>query len=105
MLRRRRSRSYLRCTWFWLYVRATLASLMFGSRALLQLIEHCGKCVLQIQGFLDFIGADVRILAVLQKTLALMLANELHESFGIGLPVHRKALEVLEDCAHARGAE
>src|SRR6185503_14961208 len=71
----------------------------------LQLIEHLRKCMLQLQGFLDFVGAYVWIFSVLQKARNLMLANEPDESLGVRLPVHRKAFEVFEYCPNAGSAE
>src|SRR4051794_8155925 len=65
--------------------------------ALLHLVEHLAEGVLDLQGLLDLVGRDVRILAILQEAGALVLPDELDERRGVRLPVHRKPFEVLED--------
>src|SRR5437867_1831788 len=71
----------------------------------LQLIKHLRKRVLDRQGFLYFVGAEKRILAVFQEAWTLVVANELDEPFRIGLPVHGKALEIFKNGADAGRAE
>src|SRR5436853_2720325 len=71
----------------------------------LQLIEHLRKRVLDRQGFLYFVGAEKRILAVFQKARALVIADELYEGHRIGLPIHREAFEIFKDCSDASRTE
>ena len=74
-------------------------------KILLHLIEHLGQGVLDPQGLLDFVGGDIRILPVFDKARALVVPDELDERFRVGLPVHRKPFEVLEDRVDARFSE
>src|SRR4051794_20740254 len=62
----------------------------------LHLVKHFRKGLLELQGLLDLVCRDVRILAIFQEAGTLMLANELDERRHIGLPVLRKAFQVLE---------
>src|SRR5688572_21989318 len=89
--------------WFWLYVRATLAS-PIGS-PLLQLIQYFRHGALNPQRLLDFISGEVRILAVLQEARLLVLANKPDKCFRVRLPIFRKAFEILEHGVEASPAE
>ena len=73
--------------------------------ASLHLVEHGRERRLQLQRLLDLVGADVRVLAVLQEARALVLAHELDEGRRVRLPVLREALEVLEDGVDAQARE
>src|SRR5919107_3118684 len=72
---------------------------------LLQLIEHFRHRALHLQRLLDFISAEERILAVFKETRDLVRAHKSGEPFRVGLPVHRKALEVLEHRPDAGSAK
>src|SRR3954454_16383108 len=76
---------------------SSFSSMARPAAASLHLVEHVRKVRLDLERFLDFVGAHVGILAVFQEAWALVLANELDEGRSIRLPVRRKALEVLED--------
>src|SRR6267142_3977750 len=82
-----------------------MPSILRGTRILLQLIQHFRKCVLDLQSLLYFIRAEVGILSVFQKARALVITDEPDEGLGVGLPIHREAFEVFEDCTHAGSAE
>src|SRR5215471_11281097 len=62
----------------------------------LHLIEHGGERRLQLQSFLDLVGAHVGILTVLQEARTLVFPEELDDAVRVGLPVLRPALEVHE---------
>src|SRR5262245_9133117 len=64
---------------------------------LLQLIEHLGQGALDLQGLLDLVGGDIRILPVFDEARTLVVADELDERFRVRFPVRRKPLEVLEN--------
>src|SRR6516164_5893380 len=68
----------------------------------LHLVEHLPKSRFQPECLLDFVGADVRILAIFEKARALVLAYEFNEGGSIRLPVFREAFEILEDGVHTR---
>src|SRR5262249_25199607 len=57
------------------------------------------------QGLLDLIGAHVRVLTVFHETRALVLAHELHDGRGVGLPVLGETFEIFEYRVDARGVE
>src|SRR5262249_489761 len=67
----------------------------------LHLVEHLPERRFQLERLLDLVGADIRILAVLEKARTLVLADEFDEGGSIRLPVFRKAFEILEDGVHA----
>src|SRR6476469_3382218 len=58
----------------WMSSFSSMARPAVGS---LHLVEHVRKVRLDLERFLDFVGAHVGILTVLQEAWALMLANEL----------------------------
>src|SRR4051794_24924097 len=71
----------------------------------LVLVEHDGEGFLHGQGLLDLVGRDVRVLTVLEEAWPLMLANERDEGGGVGSPILRKSLELLEDRGDAGRGE
>src|SRR5207302_2055354 len=60
---------------------------------------------LQPECLLDFVGAHIRILAVLKKARTVVVADELDEGGSIRLPVLREAFEILKDGVQARGGK
>src|SRR5712671_5922317 len=64
---------------------------------LLREVKHRRQRSPYLQRFLDFIGTDIRIFAILQKARALVLVHELDERRYIRLPVRRKSFEIFED--------
>ncbi len=69
--------------------------------ALLHLVEHVGEASLDSQRLLDLVGADERILAVLEEAWALMVADEFDEGRRVRLPVLREAFEIFKDGVHS----
>src|SRR5262249_1074204 len=66
-------------------------------RLLLHLIEHRGQRCFHPERLLYLVSSDEGILAVFQKTRALMLADEFCEGRSIRLPIRREALKMFED--------
>src|SRR5262245_38873440 len=52
-------------------------------RGSLHLVEHLSERCFQLERLLDFVGADVRILAIFEKARAMMLADEFDEGGSI----------------------
>src|SRR6516225_6024094 len=67
------------------------------TRLLLHLIEHRGQRCFHLERLLYLVSSDEGILAVFQKTWALMVADEFCEGRGVRLPVRRKALKIFKD--------
>jgi len=67
------------------------------NRSLLHLVEHVGEVFLQPLRLLDFDGSNIWIFTVFQKARALVLAEKFDERRNIGLPVHGKSFELLEN--------
>src|SRR5262245_28217045 len=65
-------------------------------RPSLHLIEHHGQRCFHLKGLLYLISTHKRILAIFQKTWALMLADEFYECWSVRLPIRREALQVFE---------
>src|SRR3954452_5360157 len=72
---------------------------------LLHLVERFRKGPFQLQGFLDFIAAHVRIFPILEKARTLMLVKELGDRGYVCLPVLRKSFEVCKNSRDARLGE
>ena len=70
---------------------------VFAPPSSLHLVEHFRKSLFEPQRLLDFLGCDIRIFPVLQKTRTLMITNELDERRQIGLPVCWKSLQVFKN--------
>src|ERR1700730_2115655 len=73
--------------------------------ASLHLIEHRRERGFQLQRFFDFVSGHVRIFRILKKARALMISHELYERWGVGLPVRREPIEVLEHGSEAGRTE
>src|SRR4051794_25882972 len=71
-------------------------SWMCSRPPLLHLLEHVGERRSELQRLLDLVARDVGILPVFEETVALVRTDELDERGRVRLPVHRKALQVLE---------
>src|SRR5277367_597413 len=74
-------------------------------RWLLHLIEHIGECRLELERLFDFIGGDIRILAVFEEAWALVLTHKRDEGRRIRFPVGREPFQILENCVHASQTE
>src|SRR5215218_9003521 len=109
MLTRRRPGVYARGTCDWLYDRALPPSVLttdsFSTRLLLQLVEHLRKRALHLESLLDLVGAEIRVLPILQEARALVVPHEPDERLRVGLPVLRETFQVLEDGVHAEARE
>src|SRR5215475_11253118 len=64
--------------------------------ALLHLVQHLRKGLFQPQRLLDLTGSDKRILAVLEKTGALVFAKELRHRRHVRPPILRPPFQVRE---------
>src|SRR5262249_49383379 len=58
---------------------------------------HRRQRCFHLKGLLYLVSTDERILAIFQKTWALMLAHEFCEGRGVRFPVRRKALKIFKD--------
>src|SRR6516225_2922698 len=64
---------------------------------LLHLVKHRRQRCFHFEGLLYLVSSDKWILAVFQKTWALMFADEFCERRGVGLPVGWKPIKIFED--------
>src|SRR5437870_1119078 len=71
----------------------------------LHLVEHVAEGGLELERFLDFLRAHIRILTIFEEAGALMIADELDEGGCIRLPIFREAFEILKDCVQAGAGE
>src|SRR5690349_5716320 len=77
----------------------------FVGQCSLHLVERFRKRFLQLEGFLDLISRDIRILPVFKEARAVMFANKFDECRHVRLPVLRKSFEVLENRVYAKCGE
>lgn len=74
----------------------SLAGLIASDRASPLSVRH-------LEGLLDLVSCDERLLAILHETGTVMVANELDECWDLRFPIVGKAFEVLESRVHAVG--
>src|SRR5262249_25919152 len=72
---------------------------------LLHQIEHIAERFFKFQCFLDLVGRDIWIFAILEKTMALMFPEKFVNGWRICFPVFRKSLEVFKNSVNPRFLE
>src|SRR5262249_30033329 len=86
-------------------IRDDCSTVLMPSPPLLHQVEHIAERFSEFQRFLDFVGRDIWIFAILEKAMALMFPEKFVNSWRICFPVFRESFKVFKNSVNPRFLE